>query len=99
MNFTDRGGPGERRPEPARAAGFAQQLSGVTELPIVLVACVVVGGIMGVGIDRLLNSKPIGMLLLGALGFAAGVREILRKLSKPAGGKGGGSAGPTQKVA
>lgn len=51
-----------------------------TELPFVLVACVVVGGLLGAGIDRLLHTGPYGMLLFGAAGFFAGIRDILRRM-------------------
>jgi len=59
-----------------------QQAASATELPFVLVACVGAGGALGVGIDRLLHVGPLGMFLGGALGFAAGIREILRRTSK-----------------
>jgi len=52
-----------------------------TELPFVLVACVVVGGLIGAGIDRLLHTRPFGTLLFGVAGFVAGVRDILRRLA------------------
>jgi ATP synthase protein I len=50
------------------------------ELPFVLVSAVVVGGMFGYLLDRWLHSKPVFLLLLGGLGFFAGVREILRRL-------------------
>jgi len=46
-----------------------------------MVACVVIGGALGVGADHLLHSAPAGMFLGGAAGLAAGVREILRRVS------------------
>jgi F0F1-type ATP synthase assembly protein I len=59
-----------------------------TELPVVLVACVIVGAAAGIGLDHLLHSRPFCMIVFGILGFAAGVREILRRLGK---GSNGGS--------
>jgi len=67
-----------------------------TELPFVLVACTVVGGALGIGIDRLIHAGPLGMLVGGALGFFAGVREILRRVTKGSGGGRGGNAGQPQ---
>jgi len=52
-----------------------------TELPFVLVACVVVGGLIGAGIDRLAHTGPYATLLFGIAGFFAGVRDVLRRLA------------------
>ncbi|MBZ5701138.1 MAG: AtpZ/AtpI family protein [Acidobacteriia bacterium] len=50
------------------------------ELPFVLVSAIVVGGLMGYFLDRWLHTKPVLMLVFGALGFIAGVRDVLRRL-------------------
>ena len=50
------------------------------ELPFTLVGPVVVGGAMGYFLDRWLHTRPWLTLILGALGFVAGVREVLRRL-------------------
>jgi ATP synthase protein I len=55
----------------------------------VLVSAIVVGGLMGYFLDRWLHTKPIFMLVFGALGFIAGVRDVLRRLP----GNGDGSQG------
>ena len=65
------------------------QVATATELPFVLVACVGFGGALGLGVDRLLKSEPFGLLIGGALGLAGGVREILRRITKPAPGSKG----------
>jgi F0F1-type ATP synthase assembly protein I len=65
------------------------QAASATELPFVLVACVAIGGALGVGADHLLHSAPAGIFIGGAAGFAAGVREVLRRVS---GGKRDGGA-------
>jgi F0F1-type ATP synthase assembly protein I len=57
------------------------------ELPFVIVGCVVVGGLIGFFLDRWLHTSPFLMLVLGGLGFFAGIRETLRRLDtskKPA---------------
>jgi ATP synthase protein I len=50
------------------------------ELPFALVGPVLVGGFLGYWFDRWLGSLPIGMLIGGALGFFAGVREVQRRM-------------------
>jgi F0F1-type ATP synthase assembly protein I len=52
------------------------------ELPFVFVAMVIMGGLMGTGADHWLHTRPFGMLIGGGIGFAAGVRELLRRISK-----------------
>ena len=51
------------------------------ELPFVLVSAVVVGGLIGFFLDRWLHTKPVFLLILGGIGFFAGVRDVLRRLS------------------
>jgi F0F1-type ATP synthase assembly protein I len=92
---------GNSTPEqgPSRAGqgrGFTQQLAVATELPFVLVASVVVGGLIGAGVDRLLHTGPFGLLVFGALGLFAGVREILRRVSKGSGARGTTGGQPPQ---
>lgn len=60
----------------------ARQFALATELPFLLVAGVAAGGVLGYFLDRWLHTKPAMMLILGALGFIAGVRELLRRLAK-----------------
>ena len=63
------------------------------ELPFILVSAVFVGGVAGYFLDRWLGSRPYLMLGLGALGFFAGVRELLRRLPKDGDGKAGSTDG------
>ena len=51
------------------------------ELPFVLVAAVVVGGLIGYFLDRWLHTKPWLLILFGGIGFYVGVRDVLRRLS------------------
>jgi F0F1-type ATP synthase assembly protein I len=62
--------------------GVLRQLSLAMELPFVLVAAVLVGGGAGYFLDRWLRTGPWLMLLLGVLGFAGGMRELLRRLNR-----------------
>lgn len=53
------------------------------ELPFTLVGPIAVGAAIGYFLDLKLHTKPWLALILGALGFFAGIREVLRRL--PAG--------------
>jgi len=76
---TDKPGSEKRATE---EAGVLRQVAAAMELPFVLLGSVVAGGLLGYAIDYWLRSKPLGLLIGGALGFAAGIRELLRRLSK-----------------
>jgi ATP synthase protein I len=63
-------------------AGFSRQYALALELPFVLVASIVFGGVIGYLLDGWLHTKPYLMLVLGFLGFFGGLREVLRRVSK-----------------
>ena len=63
------------------ASQVRRQLAVAIELPIVMVAAVVVGGAIGFFLDQWLHTKPILMLVFGTLGFIGGLREVLRRVS------------------
>jgi ATP synthase protein I len=42
------------------------------------VAAIIVGGVVGWGVDRLAGSSPWGMMVFLMLGFAAGVLNVMR---------------------
>jgi F0F1-type ATP synthase assembly protein I len=50
------------------------------ELPFVLVGTVALGGLIGYFLDRSMHSKPIFLLIFGALGVVGGIREIIRRV-------------------
>jgi F0F1-type ATP synthase assembly protein I len=52
------------------------------ELPILLVASVGIGGGAGYFLDKRLHTSPVFTLILGLLGFAAGMIQLVRRLSK-----------------
>ena len=60
----------------------SSQFATALELPIVLVLAIVIGGFLGYLLDRWLHSKPAFMLILGGLGFYAGVRDVLRRVAR-----------------
>lgn len=51
-------------------------------LPFALMVSVILGGGAGYLLDRWLHTTPILSLILGVLGFAAGLWDVLRQLSK-----------------
>ena len=61
---------------------MSRQFAMALELPFVLVAAIVVGGLFGYLLDRWLHTGPVLMLILGGLGFYAGVRDVLRRVAK-----------------
>jgi ATP synthase protein I len=69
-------------PSPAteKAKEATNQAAIAMELPFVLVSAVVVGGLLGYFLDRWLHTKPVFLLILGGIGFFAGVRDVLRRL-------------------
>jgi ATP synthase protein I len=67
-------------PAEKQATGFSQQFATAMELPFVMVGSLVVGGLLGFLLDRWLHTKPYLMLIFGAFGFFAGVRDVLRRL-------------------
>ncbi|GAC1687114.1 MAG: hypothetical protein PVS2B2_26020 [Candidatus Acidiferrum sp.] len=67
--------PGQKQVQKA-----SSQFAVAMELPFIFVATIVVGGTLGYFTDRWLHTKPIFLLLFGAAGFYAGVRDVLRRL-------------------
>jgi F0F1-type ATP synthase assembly protein I len=69
-------------PSPRREPdGFARQLGNVMDLPFVLVGSVVIAAGLGYLLDKHFNTSPIFTLVLGALGFAGGMYELIRRLT------------------
>jgi ATP synthase protein I len=56
------------------------QLAMAMELPFTLVGAVVVGGLVGFFLDKWLHTVPWLLVLCGGLGFAGGVREVVRRV-------------------
>jgi F0F1-type ATP synthase assembly protein I len=53
-------------------------------LPILLVASVGIGGGAGYLLDKRIHTSPVFTLILGLLGFAGGMIQLVRRLSKDA---------------
>jgi ATP synthase protein I len=73
-------------PVQKKTKDFASLPALALELPFTLVGAIAVGVAIGYFLDHWLHTKPWLMLVFGALGFFAGVREVLRRL--PSGGNG-----------
>jgi F0F1-type ATP synthase assembly protein I len=65
-----------------RPAEGVRQFSDIMELPILLVASVGIGGGAGYFLDKRFHTSPLFTLILGLLGFAGGMIQLVRRLSK-----------------
>ncbi|MGA7791521.1 MAG: AtpZ/AtpI family protein [Candidatus Acidiferrales bacterium] len=59
-----------------------RQFSDIMELPFLLVASVGIGGGAGYFLDKHFHTSPVFTLILGLLGFAGGMIQLVRRLSK-----------------
>ena len=69
-------------PAEDQVKGFSQQFALAMELPFIIVAAVIVGGLAGYFLDRWLHTTPVLMLVFGGLGFFAGLRDVLSRAKK-----------------
>lgn len=67
-------------PELQKAKKYSTQVSLALELPFTIVGTVILGGVLGYFLDRWLHTKMLFTLVLGGVGFYAGLREVLRRL-------------------
>ena len=81
MATEDPGSPPPPTPRKRPAEG-ARQISDIVELPFMLVACVAIGGGAGYLLDKRIHTSPVFTLILGLLGFAGGMIQLVRRLSK-----------------
>ena len=73
---------GRKSPEVAKAKKYSSQAALAMELPFTIVGAVLLGGLLGYFLDHWLHTKMIFTLALGALGFAGGLKEVLRRLAQ-----------------
>jgi len=57
------------------------------ELPFVFVGAIGIGILFGYYLDKWLHTKMLFIFILGALGFVAGLRDVLRRLPADSSGK------------
>ncbi len=68
------------QPTKKKTGDFASTPALALELPFTLVGAIAVGVTMGYFLDRWLHTKPWLTLVFGAVGFFAGVREVIRRV-------------------
>jgi F0F1-type ATP synthase assembly protein I len=73
---------GPKSPELEKAKKYSSQTALAMELPFTLVGAVLLGGLLGYFLDHWLHTKMVFTLVLGALGFAGGLKEVLRRLAQ-----------------
>ena len=73
--------PGPVSPGVQKAKKYSTQTALAVELPFTLVGAVLLGGLLGFFLDHWLHTKIVFTLILGGIGFAAGLKEVLRRLS------------------
>jgi F0F1-type ATP synthase assembly protein I len=66
----------------AQPASFVKQLALALELPVIPVVAVLLGGGLGYWIDGKVHTKGVFAILLGAVGFAAGIADVIRRASR-----------------
>jgi F0F1-type ATP synthase assembly protein I len=67
---------------PKRPKTDITQMAMVMELPLIMIGAVVIGGGVGYLLDERFHTGPLLALILGFLGFGAGIWEIVRRLSR-----------------
>ena len=67
-------------PRNQRPRMVSSNVSLAMELPFTLVGALGLGVVVGYFLDKWLHTRAVFMILLGALGFIAGVREVIRRL-------------------
>jgi ATP synthase protein I len=77
---SDNNPPTNPPPPLKKAKDVSNQVALAMELPFTLVGALGVAVAIGFFLDRWLHTKPVFMVILGALGFVAGVREVIRRL-------------------
>lgn len=77
-------------PDKKKRKDFASTPALALELPFTIFGAIALGAAVGYYLDRWLHTKPWLTLLFGALGFFAGIREVLRRL--PSGDNGSQSS-------
>jgi F0F1-type ATP synthase assembly protein I len=69
-------------PELRKVKKYSTQTALALELPFTIVGAVLVGGLIGYFVDHWLHTHFIFIIVFGGLGFAGGLREVLRRLSQ-----------------
>ena len=73
---------GPKSPELEKAKKYSSQTALAMELPFTIVGAMLLGGALGYFLDHWWHTKVIFTLILGVLGFAGGLKEVLRRLAQ-----------------
>jgi ATP synthase protein I len=73
---------GPKSPEIAKAKKYSSTAALAMELPFTIVGAVLLGSALGYFVDRWLHTRFIFTMILGAVGFAGGLKEVLRRLAQ-----------------
>jgi F0F1-type ATP synthase assembly protein I len=71
--------PDSNEPAVDKAKNFSNQFALAMELPFILVGAVILGGLVGYFLDHWLHTRMVFTVVLGGIGFFAGIRDILRR--------------------
>ena len=67
-------------PEVQKVKKYSTTAALALELPFTIVGALVVGGVVGYFLDQAFHTKLIFTVILGILGFAGGIAEVIRRL-------------------
>jgi F0F1-type ATP synthase assembly protein I len=79
MSDSQKQNDNETSPKVSKTKQVANDSAIAMELPFTFAGAILLAGGAGFLLDRWLHTKPIFTLILGAIGFIAGVREVLRR--------------------
>jgi F0F1-type ATP synthase assembly protein I len=79
MSDSQKQNDNETSPPVSKTKQVANDSAIAMELPFTFAGAILLAGGAGFLLDRWLHTKPIFTLILGAIGFIAGVREVLRR--------------------
>jgi ATP synthase protein I len=77
---SDNNSPSSAPPPLKKAKEVSSNVALAMELPFTLVGAIAIAVALGFFLDRWLHTRPVFIIILGALGFVAGVREVIRRL-------------------
>lgn len=80
INNDPKGNDADSSPVLKKTRDVASDSAIAMELPFTFAGAILLAGGAGYLLDRWLHTRPVFMLVLGALGFIAGVREVIRRL-------------------
>jgi F0F1-type ATP synthase assembly protein I len=79
MSDSQKQNDNETSPIVSKTKQVANDSAIAMELPFTFAGAILLAGGVGFLLDRWLHTKPIFTLILGAIGFIAGVREVVRR--------------------